>query len=158
MTSIGAEEEGRMGKLVGERIKVGQLEVIFYGHRDHTSGHADVYEVIVPEGRKVPGAHAHVDVDEVILGLEGVVTYRVGAETFEVGAGQSAVSPKGVVHHFENRHPGTARFLVTATPARMGPEYFREVAAVLAQGGPPDMAKVKVVMNKYGLEPMPLPA
>jgi hypothetical protein len=39
----------------------------------------------------------------------------------------------------------------------MGPEYFREVAAVLAAGGPPDLTKLKTVMNKYGLEPVALP-
>jgi quercetin dioxygenase-like cupin family protein len=141
-----------MGMLEGERIRVGQLEVVFYAHRGHTDGHADVYEVVIPEGAKVPAPHHHVDVDEVITGLEGVVTYRVGDAVFEVRPGEIAFSPRGVPHHFENRHAGRARMLVTATPARMGPEYFREVAGVINAGGPPDMAKVKAVMNKYGLE------
>ena len=146
-----------MSRLEGERIRVGQLEVVFYAHRGQTDGHADVYEVIVPEGARVPAAHHHVDVDEVITGLEGVVTYRVGDERLEVRAGEVAFSPQGVPHHFENRHPGRARFLVTATPARMGPEYFRDVAAVLNAGGPPDMAKLKSVMATYGLETVALP-
>jgi hypothetical protein len=29
--------------------------------------------------------------------------------------------------------------------------YFREVAAILNAGGPPDFAKVRAVMEKYGL-------
>lgn len=147
-----------MPMLEGERIRVGQLEVVFYADRGRTDGHADVYEVVVPEGAKVPAAHHHVDVDEVIMGLEGVVTYRVGDELIEVAPGKVAFSPKGVPHHFENKHRGTARFLVTATPARMGPEYFREIATVVGAGGPPDMTAVKRVMNKYGLELAPLPA
>ncbi len=144
-----------MARLDGEHMRVGQLEVRFYADRGHTDGHADVYEVIIPAGAKVPVAHHHVDVDEVITGLEGVVTYRVGDETFEVRPGEVAYSPRGVPHHFANLHSGTARMLITATPGRMGPEYFREVAEVVGAGGPPDPVKIKAVMNKYGLEPVP---
>jgi len=143
-----------MAIVEGEHIKVGQLQVRFYADRAKTDGHADVYEVIIPEGAKVPVAHHHVDVDEVVTGLEGVVTYRVGDEVMELTPGKVAYSPRGVVHHFANNHPGTARMLITATPGRMGPEYFREVGAVVNAGGPPDLAKVKAVMNKFGLEPI----
>jgi len=146
-----------MSKLQSEHIRVGALEVVFHGNRAHTSGHADVYEVIIPEGARVPGAHHHVDVDEIITVLAGTVTYRIGDEVLELGPGESAVSPRGIPHHFANKHAGTARMIITATPGRMGPEYFREVAAVLAAGGPPDMGKLKTVMNKYGLEPVALP-
>jgi quercetin dioxygenase-like cupin family protein len=147
-----------MGKQNVELIQVGQLQIRFHGHRAHTGGHADIYEVIIPEGAKVPLAHHHVDVDEVITALEGTVTYRIGDEVLELRPGESAFSPKGVTHQFDNRHPGTARMLITATPARMGPEYFREVAAVLIPGKPPDLGKLAAVMNKYGLEPVPMPA
>jgi quercetin dioxygenase-like cupin family protein len=145
-----------MSKIQPEVIQVGPLKVIFYGNRAHTSGHADVYEVVIPEGAKVPGAHHHVDVDEIINVLEGTITYRIGDEVLELAAGESAVSPKGIPHHFANNHKGTARMLITATPGRMGPEYFREVAATIVPGAPPDMAKIKTVMNKYGLEPVPM--
>jgi quercetin dioxygenase-like cupin family protein len=145
-----------MGKSNAEHIRVGALEVIFHGHRDHTGGHADVYEVVIPEGARVPGAHHHVDVDEVIVCVAGTITYRIGDEIIELGPGESAISPRGVAHHFANRHAGTARMLITATPGRMGPEYFREMAGVIAAGAPPDLARIKSVMNKYGLEPVPM--
>jgi mannose-6-phosphate isomerase-like protein (cupin superfamily) len=147
-----------MGPLTSERIEIGALTINFIASRDQTDGHADVYEVVIPVGAKVPGAHFHIDVDEVITGLEGVVTYVIGEQVLDVGYGESAYSPKGVVHYFENRGEVTARFLVTATPAHMGPEYFRAVAEVVQAGGPPDMAKVKEVMGRFGLVPAPLPA
>jgi quercetin dioxygenase-like cupin family protein len=147
-----------MGPVNPERIQVGALTVNFIAAREQTDGHADVYEVVIPAGAKVPGAHYHIDVDEVITGLEGVVTYVIGETVVEVGPGQHAFSPRGVVHYFENRQDVAARFLVTATPAVMGPEYFRAVAEVVAAGGPPDMAKVKEVMGRFGLVPAPLPA
>jgi hypothetical protein len=40
------------------------------------------------------------------------------------------------------------------TPA-LGAAYFRELAALLSAGGPPDLAKVKDIMQRYGLVPVP---
>jgi len=41
------------------------------------------------------------------------------------------------------------------TPGLLGPEYFREIAAVLAgaAGGPPDLAAIGEVMRRHGLTP-----
>jgi hypothetical protein len=40
------------------------------------------------------------------------------------------------------------RQLITAVA---GKRYFEDIAAVVNAGGTPDMAKVKAVMDKYGL-------
>ena len=37
------------------------------------------------------------------------------------------------------------------TPACAGKRYFEEIGAIVNAGGPPDMTKVKTVMDKYGL-------
>jgi hypothetical protein len=37
------------------------------------------------------------------------------------------------------------------TPALIGPEYFREMAAIVNTGGPPDIEKIKAVMARHGL-------
>jgi len=140
-----------------EHIKVGPLEIVFLAAKGDTSGHADVFELRVPPGAKVPGAHHHVGMDEVITGIEGVLTYVVGDRVFELGPGDHAVSPRGV-HYFVNRSERMARALVVGTPATLGPDYFREVAAAAAPGGPPDMQKIVSVMRKFGLEPQPLPS
>jgi quercetin dioxygenase-like cupin family protein len=141
----------------GEHIKLGQLEVVFFATGSDTDGHMDLYEVRVAPGARVPGAHHHVDMDEVIYGLEGVMTYVVGDQVHEVHPGQRVFSPRGVVHYFINRGSVPARTLICGTPARLGPEYFREIAATLSPGGPPDMAKIGDVMRRFGLEPKPLP-
>src|SRR5260221_270636 len=137
-------------KIEGERIQVGQLAVVFLAKGTDTHGHADVYEVHVPPGAKVPGAHFHVDVDEGIYGLEGAMTYLVGDAVHTVGPGDRVFSPRGIVHHFANRGAVPARSLIVATPARMGPEYFKDVAATFKPGAPPDLDKIFAVMRQYG--------
>jgi quercetin dioxygenase-like cupin family protein len=136
-----------------ETIRLGQLSVEFFATGAETGGHADILEVTVPDGAKVPVAHHHVDVDELVYALEGTLSYTLGGVVHELRPGQQLFAPKGVVHHFANLHAGTARFLSVLTPATIGPKFFREVAGVLAAGGPPDPVKVGEVMRKHGLVP-----
>jgi hypothetical protein len=49
--------------------------------------------------------------------------------------------------------------LCVITPAAIGPEFFRESAAVInaaaAAGGPPDRARMAEIMRRHGLTPAP---
>ena len=59
------------------------------------------------------------------------------------------------MHGFENRGTDDATYLAMATPGVFGPDYFREIAEVLAAsaGGPPDRAALGEVMHRHGLTP-----
>ena len=63
--------------------------------------------------------------------------------------------PRGVVHQFDNRGDIDARALSIVTPGVLGPDYFREAAAVLdaAAGGPPDLAALGDVLRRHGFTP-----
>jgi hypothetical protein len=49
--------------------------------------------------------------------------------------------------------------LCLISPAAIGPEYFRESAALInaAAGGPPDRIKMAEIMRRHGLTPAPAP-
>jgi hypothetical protein len=53
-----------------------------------------------------------------------------------------------------------AKVVSIITPGVLGPDYFREVAAVFADtsGGPPDLARIGEVMRRHGLTPAPPPS
>ncbi len=55
------------------------------------------------------------------------------------------------------RNDVDAKALAVVTPGILGPDYFREVAAILdaAAGGPPDFAALGDVMRRHGLTPAP---
>jgi len=59
-------------------------------------------------------------------------------------------TPRGSVHAFSNPGSRTARALIMLTPD-IGEQHFRDVAAVVAAGGPPEGAKLLEVMGRYGL-------
>ena len=137
-----------------ESIKIGPLEIRFLLTGDDSSGSASVFEVLVPAGQKLAApAHKNDAYEEVLYGIEGVLTWTVDGTPIEVGPGQALCIPRGTVHRFDNRGSTDAKQLAVISPAIMGPAYFREAAEVIgaAGGGPPDRAKMAEVFLRHGM-------
>jgi hypothetical protein len=45
--------------------------------------------------------------------------------------------------------------LAVLTPGILGPEFFREIGAIVGSSAPPDPAKMAACMNRHGLIPAP---
>ena len=140
-----------------EEIKVGEVAIRFLVEGEQSAGSVAVFEFDVPAGARVPVAHSHDGYDETIYGLEGVLTWTIEGTSTDVGRGESHFIARGAVHHFDNRHDVDAKALAIVTPGILGPDFFREVAAILdaAHGGPPDLAAIAAVMRRHGLTPAP---
>jgi len=138
-----------------EEIKIGQLAIRFLLEGKASGGSVAVFEFDVPAGAKVPIAHSHDAYEETIYGLQGVLTWTVAGQKSELGVGQVLCIPRGAVHRFDNVHAADAKMLAIVTPGILGPDYFREIAAVVkaAVGGPPDPAAIMAVMRRHGLTP-----
>lgn len=142
---------------MAELIDFGSFQVNFLRDRHETGGALDLFELTLsPEGR-MPVPHYHEDWEESVYGLEGVVTYMIGGERHDIPPGGTAFVPRGVVHGFSNPTQATAKCLCVLTPGRLGPEYFRELAA-LVRTGAADPAAMREVMSRYRLIPAPNPA
>ena len=113
-----------------------------------------LFKVVVQPGARMGVPHYHEHFDETIYGLKGNTTYTVDGKTIELGAGDPLFIRRGVVHGFANVGTKVSEFLCVITPAVFGPEYFREIAPVLNQPGPPDVPKLKEILLKYGLVPV----
>jgi quercetin dioxygenase-like cupin family protein len=140
-----------------EEIRIGQLAIRFLLEGQASGGSVAMFEFDVPAGAKVPIAHSHDGYEETIYGLQGVLTWTLDGRKSEVGPGQVLCIRRGVVHRFDNFHSVNAKMLAVVTPGILGPDYFREMAAVVqaARGGPPDPAAMAEVMRSHGLTPAP---
>ena len=136
-----------------EIIRIGQLEINFLLEAADTNGSLAMFEFTVPVRAKVPLPHSHKHYDETIYGLAGVITFTVHRKSVHIGPGESCFIPRGAVHGFNNLRQTDAKALAVVTPALIGPEFFKETAAIVNAGGPPDMEKLKAVMAKHGLVP-----
>jgi quercetin dioxygenase-like cupin family protein len=138
-----------------EEIKVGELAVRFLVESEESAGSAAVFEFDVPAGAKVPVAHSHDGYEETIYGVAGVLTWTIDGAATEVGPRNAICIPRGAVHHFDNTGEVDATALAIVTPGILGPQYFRDLAAVVdaAAGGPPDLAALGEVMRRHGVTP-----
>ena len=142
-----AHSQGRQ-----EVIHVGKLEVSYLQEAGNGS-HIDCFELRVPPGSNVPPPHSHSDNEEMVYVLEGTLRYTVGSETRDLKPGDTMSTPRGAIHGFSNPHSVLARALIILNPDTIGPQYFRDVGAIVNAGGPPDLVKLASVMKTYGLVP-----
>jgi quercetin dioxygenase-like cupin family protein len=137
-----------------ETIKIGRLYIRFLLTGDDSNGGASVFEVLVPVAQKLAApAHKNDAYEEILYGIEGVLTWTVDGTPIEVGPGQALCIPRGAVHRFDNLGSEDVKQLALITPAIMGPAYFREAAEVIgaAGGSPPDRAKMADVFRRHGM-------
>jgi quercetin dioxygenase-like cupin family protein len=144
--------------MTDEIIRVGQIGIRFLLEAADTNGSAAMFEFTVPAGARVPVPHYHRAYDETIYGVEGVVTFTVEGKTVDIGPGETCFIPRGAVHGFDNWKQSDVKALAVITPALLGPDFFKEAAAIVNTGGPPDVDKLNAVLLKHGLVPAMPPA
>jgi quercetin dioxygenase-like cupin family protein len=142
---------------MAEDIRIGGLHLRFLRTKHDTGGALDMFEMTVQPDARMPVPHSHRDWDESVYGLSGTLTFTIGGETVEIGPGDTAIIPRGVVHGFNNRSGAPAACLSVLTPGVLGPEYFRELAGALGSGSP-DPAVMRGIVERYGLVPVPPPS
>src|SRR5215475_10122295 len=142
-----------MATSTGNEIRVGDMAIRFVLEGEQSGGAVAMFEFDVPAGARIAAAHRHDRYDETIYGLEGVLTWTLEGTPIDVGPGEVLFIPRGAVHQFDNSGEVDAKALAVVTPGILGPDYFREVAAILdaAAGGPPDFAALGEVMRRHGI-------
>jgi quercetin dioxygenase-like cupin family protein len=137
-----------------ETIKMGALTLNFLQSKDETGGSLDMFEMVVQPNARMPVPHYHESWDETVYGLSGTMTFRVDGKDIDIAPGETVFIKRGIVHSFVNNSGAPAACLATLTPGVLGPGYFHEIAAALG-GGAPDPAKMKEIMLRHGLIPVP---
>jgi quercetin dioxygenase-like cupin family protein len=137
-----------------EIIDLGSLKLKFLQNKDDTEGSVDVFEMTVQPNARMPIPHYHDSWDETIYGLTGTMTFRLDGNDIDVSPGETVFIKRGIMHGFTNRTSAPATCLCILSPGVLGPQYFREIAGLLA-GGAPDPGRMKETMLRYGLIPAP---
>ncbi|WP_393058567.1 cupin domain-containing protein [Streptomyces sp. LN549] len=133
----------------GERVRLGGIGVNYKVPAEATGGGFAIVEHPVEPGVLVP-PHVHTREDEFSFVIEGEVGVRIGDHVFTARTGDYVVKPRDVPHTFWNSGPAHARLLEILSPPQFG-QYFREMAAILAEGGEPDFERIASLAGRYGV-------
>jgi mannose-6-phosphate isomerase-like protein (cupin superfamily) len=135
----------------GELVQIGGFGIRYLAGAETTGGaYALVEHSLVPGVIGAP-PHRHTREDELSYVLSGTLTvWRAGAVT-TAGPGTAVAKPRGEWHTFWNAGAEPVRFLELISPPRFA-NYFRELAALMPPAGPPDLAAIGALAERYGLE------
>src|SRR5436309_9826541 len=120
-----------------ETINIGPLGIRFLLTGDDSSGSVSGSRFSSQSHKLGEPAHKNDAYEEILYGIEGVLSWTVDGTPIEVGPGQALCIRRGAVHRFDNLGHEDVKQLAVICPAIMGPEYFREPAQVInpAAGG-----------------------
>ncbi len=99
---------------------------------EQTGGALTAWESTAAPGDGPP-LHLHVNEDELMYVLEGLLRFRLDETDHPAPAGSFVFIPRGVPHTWQNAGDGQARILFVFTPASPGMERFFERAAELPE-------------------------
>ena len=136
-----------------DTVRIGGMELRFLVDETQGSGDLVIFEMTVHPNARVPVAHYHREVDEIVYGLSGALTTTGDGRKREVRAGESVLIPRGAVHQHENLGGETSRTLFVLNPGSIGRAYFEEIAEAVSGPGKPDPARLKEIMLRHGLVP-----
>ena len=117
-----------------------------------TTGHRlGMGEITVAPHSGGPPQHRHARHDEGFYVVSGTARFTVGAESYDVPAGGLAMIPPGAPHTFANPGDQPLVLLNTFTPD-LYVQYFRDLRAMIDQGGALTPEATAAVMSRYATE------
>jgi quercetin dioxygenase-like cupin family protein len=103
--------------------------------------------------------------EETCYVLEGTYTFVLDDQRIELHQGDYVFVPRGTIHAFTNTGETVGRLLVLVTPGGIHERFLAELGEPVPPGtpptvlsGPPDVAHITAVAQKYGIEILPPPA
>lgn len=133
-----------------ERVRIGTTTTTrLIATADVTGGRLGLFHHHMLPGAAGAAPHFHTKISESFYVLAGTVTLHDGRRWRRAGPGDFLHVPENAVHGFRNDGPAPAAMLILFTPAEEREGYFRELAALLANGPRPTSEEMTDLMNKY---------
>lgn len=99
---------------------MGRIAAIFKADGAESGGRYSISEWWLEPHTTGPGAHVH-DEDDVFYVLAGTMSFLVGTDWIDAGAGSFVLLPAGTTHDFENRGDIRAGVLNISVPGGFEP-------------------------------------
>ena len=119
-----------------------------------TDGAYTRFETYVEPGGVVAAAHVHPYQAEQFDVVSGRLGVRLGRETYEIGAGETATIEPGTAHKFWNAGDDTVCFVATVTPALQFESLIETMFTLAADGktngkGMPNPVRLAAIANHH---------
>lgn len=128
------------------------LPTVMHSTGETTNGAFGLLEhLTMPPGFATP-YHTHHQEEEAFYILEGQAAFISDGKWLTAGAGAYVFGPRKIPHGFRITGTGPARMLVICAPAGFEKFVLEMSEPSTAPPGPPDMAKLMALAEKYKIE------
>ena len=118
---------------------------------EDTNGDMCIYDTVRNE-KGGPALHLHHEQDEWFYVVKGDFIVKVGDETFQLKAGDSAFAPRKIPHAFASVGEGESQMLVLFQPAGSMEDFFKQMSKE-GTSIPKDQEKrLKALWASHGME------
>ena len=141
----------------GPRYRIGNDLVTFKAVAADTNGAYALFEMTTAPGAGMPPHRQRYD-DESFWVLEGQYIVRLDEREVTLEAGAYVFAPRGTIHGYTNSGSTPARLLIFVTPGGIHERFFADIGAhveapnALPPAAPTDLARLRTVAHKYGIE------
>jgi quercetin dioxygenase-like cupin family protein len=111
-----------------------------------TGGEYVITDGIIGPGGFIPD-HYHKWEDQTFHIIEGVLEAKIGAETVQLGSGDSVHCPRGVSHYMKNTGEATARLISYIFPGDWAEEFMAETSRQNHSGA----RDLQLIETKFGV-------
>ena len=138
----GADRFRRRRKVFGSRV------IDFKVSSPETNGALFIIE-LTDDRKGGPPRHFHHEQEEWFYVIEGEYVIEIGDERYELGPGDSILSPRGVPHAWAHVGEGTGKPLIAFQPAGEMEAFFGELSKI---GGVPPPEVMRRLFGTHGME------
>ena len=142
----------------GPMYRIGNDLVTFKAVAADTNGAYALFEMTTAPGASMPPHRQRYD-DETFWVIEGQYTVQLDEREMTLDVGEYLFAPRGTLHGYTNHGITPARMLIFVTPGGIHERFFAEMgervetpSAPLIPAAPPDLARLRTVAHKYGIE------
>lgn len=141
-----------VGPQGGEHVNLGSTKMRILEEGSTTAQRIGLTVSTLPAHTDGPPQHRHTKHDEGFYIISGTARFTTGQEVHDALAGSLVMVPPGVPHTFANPGAEPMVLLTTFSPA-FYVQYFRDIAATIAQGRPMTQESLTELMARYATEP-----
>jgi mannose-6-phosphate isomerase-like protein (cupin superfamily) len=135
----------------GDVVRLGPATIRILEDGSTTAHRLGIIEITLAPRSSGPPQHRHARHDEGFYVVSGVGRFTVGTDSYDAPPGTLAMIPPGAPHTFANPGDEPLVLVNTFTPD-LYVQYFRDLRALVPDGGTPSPEAGVEVMSRYATE------
>jgi mannose-6-phosphate isomerase-like protein (cupin superfamily) len=138
----------------GRTVALPHGRVTFTATTADTGGRFELYEVVLEYDGSPLRRHVHLQMDELIVVMDGDLEARIGDRSLRLQPGTTLFIPRGTPHSWANRGRMPATVLLHYSPSGQREQYFERLSRLVGGPLPPSPEQLDDLARRFDEAPI----